>query len=169
MPIERYAEFRSKVSNEKGFIAYENVQETDALNYEETEATRGKNDSDKGASYNDLVQNIQDKQNVQIKGQFKKSDLTGLLAPDMNEVIVEAMERFDRIIPGFAGEEAVFAGIESRTSSPVRILRDPESLMSSFSGLYPCGEGAGYAGGIMSAAVDGIRVAEKVIQELSNL
>ncbi|MBQ7563584.1 MAG: FAD-dependent oxidoreductase [Lachnospiraceae bacterium] len=106
---------------------------------------------------------------VQIKGQFGNTDLSELLAPDMNEAICEAMECFDRIIPGFAGEEAVLAGIESRTSSPVRILRDPERLMSNLSGLYPCGEGAGYAGGIMSAAVDGIRVAEKVIQELSDL
>ena len=57
------------------------------------------------------------------------------------------------------------AGIESRTSSPVRIWRDNESGMSPVKGLYPCGEGAGYAGGIMSAAMDGIKVAEAIVRK----
>ena len=74
---------------------------------------------------------------------------------------IEGMEEFDHKIPGFAGEEAFAAGIESRTSSPVRIPRG-EDLQSPVRGLYPCGEGAGYAGGIMSAAMDGIRVAEAI-------
>ena len=68
---------------------------------------------------------------------------------------------FDSRIEGFAGPEAVCAGLESRTSSPVRIPRG-EDLQSAVRGLYPCGEGAGYAGGIMSAAMDGIRAAEAV-------
>ena len=71
------------------------------------------------------------------------------------------MEQFERKIPGFAGPEAFVAGLESRTSSPVRIPRG-DDLQSAVRGLYPCGEGAGYAGGIMSAAMDGIRVAEAV-------
>jgi uncharacterized FAD-dependent dehydrogenase len=58
-------------------------------------------------------------------------------------------------------EDAVFAGVETRTSSPVKILRD-EHFNSSVKGLFPCGEGAGYAGGITSAAVDGVRTAEKI-------
>ena len=57
------------------------------------------------------------------------------------------------------------SGVESRTSSPVRIHRD-ESFQSAIQGLYPCGEGAGYAGGIMSAAMDGLKVAEAIIQEM---
>ncbi|MBR2275921.1 MAG: hypothetical protein IJ873_07680, partial [Lachnospiraceae bacterium] len=170
VPIERYTEFRAEViSGEKSVTEECQAESSDVVSSRDTgpkEATQAAAESD---TTDPEHQFVSPGKYVQIKGQFKKSDLTGLLAPDMNEAIVEAMERFDRIIPGFAGEEAVFAGIESRTSSPVRILRDPESLMSSFSGLYPCGEGAGYAGGIMSAAVDGIRVAEKVIQELSNL
>ena len=61
----------------------------------------------------------------------------------------------------------MFSGVESRTSSPVRILRDDESLEASVKGLFPCGEGAGFAGGITSAAMDGIKTAEAVVKSLS--
>ena len=71
-----------------------------------------------------------------------------------------ALMQFDRRIKGFAAKDAVLTGVETRSSSPVRILRDGASLQSALRGLYPCGEGAGYAGGISSAAVDGIRVGE---------
>jgi hypothetical protein len=67
----------------------------------------------------------------------------------------------NRKLPGFAHPDGVLTGVETRSSSPVRICRD-EGLQSPLRGLYPCGEGAGYAGGIVSAAVDGIRVAEAV-------
>ena len=67
-----------------------------------------------------------------------------------------------RKIKGFDLPDAVLTGVESRSSSPVRIVRG-EDLQSNIKGLYPCGEGAGYAGGIMSAAVDGIKVAEKIL------
>ncbi|MDE7223627.1 MAG: hypothetical protein K2O34_07610, partial [Acetatifactor sp.] len=63
---------------------------------------------------------------------------------------------------GFDRPDAILSGVESRTSSPVRILRDEDTLQSSVRGIYPCGEGAGYAGGITSAAMDGLRVAEKI-------
>ena len=76
-----------------------------------------------------------------------------------------ALSEFDRRIRGFARPDAVFTGVETRSSSPVRILRDPDTLMSSLAGLYPAGEGAGYAGGISSAALDGIRVAERFAWE----
>ena len=68
----------------------------------------------------------------------------------------------DRKIRGFNLPDAVLTGVESRSSSPVRIVRG-EDFQSNIKGLYPCGEGAGYAGGIMSAAVDGIRIAEAVL------
>lgn len=75
----------------------------------------------------------------------------------------EALRAFDRQMRGYLSEEAVLVGVESRTSSPVRVPRDPESLESpDLAGLYPCGEGAGYAGGIVSAALDGIRVARVI-------
>jgi uncharacterized FAD-dependent dehydrogenase len=74
----------------------------------------------------------------------------------------EALPAFDRQIRGFAMEEAVLTGVETRTSSPVRIRRGEDCQSMNTRGLYPAGEGAGYAGGIMSAAIDGIRVAESV-------
>ncbi len=67
-------------------------------------------------------------------------------------------------IKGFAAYDAVLTGVETRSSSPIRILRD-ENFESSVKGVYPCGEGAGYAGGIMSAAVDGVKVALKIIEK----
>ena len=72
------------------------------------------------------------------------------------------MEQFDKVIKGFAGDQAMLSGIESRTSSPVRICRDDTLQCPTVRGLYPCGEGAGYAGGITSAAMDGMRVAEQI-------
>jgi len=81
------------------------------------------------------------------------------------EALKEAIPIFDRKIKGFAHKDAVLTGVETRSSSPVRILRD-EKMQASISGIYPCGEGAGYAGGIMSAAVDGIKVAQALIKEL---
>ncbi|MBQ2830550.1 MAG: hypothetical protein IJF15_06000, partial [Oscillospiraceae bacterium] len=77
----------------------------------------------------------------------------------------EALPIFERHIRGFAAPDAVMTAVETRSSSPVRILRD-EMYQSTLAGLYPCGEGAGYAGGIMSAAADGIRCAEKILEEL---
>ena len=74
---------------------------------------------------------------------------------------------FGRRSHGFLTNEAVVIGVETRTSAPLRIIRDAESLMSvNMPGLYPCGEGAGYAGGIVSAAIDGERCAEAVAKEL---
>ena len=75
--------------------------------------------------------------------------------------LAQALPLLDRKLRGFAAPDAVLTGVETRSSSPVRIIRD-ESYQSELRGLYPCGEGAGYAGGIVSAAVDGIRVAEAV-------
>ncbi|MDD6214381.1 MAG: hypothetical protein PUB42_04280 [Firmicutes bacterium] len=81
--------------------------------------------------------------------------------PDfVTETMKRAIFDFDRKIKGFADGGAVLTAPETRSSAPVRILRDKESFMSNIKGLYPCGEGAGYAGGIMSAAVDGIKVSE---------
>ena len=96
-----------------------------------------------------------------IKGQYAFGNLREVLPEDINLSIIEGMDHFGREIKGFDREDAIFAGVESRTSSPVRILRN-EDCQSPVKGLYPCGEGAGYAGGITSAAMDGIRVAEQI-------
>lgn len=87
--------------------------------------------------------------------------LAPCLPPYVIDSLRAAIPLLDRKVHGFACPDAVLTGIETRSSSPVRILRD-SSGMSSLAGLYPCGEGAGYAGGIMSAAADGIRIAEHV-------
>jgi uncharacterized FAD-dependent dehydrogenase len=98
----------------------------------------------------------------------KLGDLSHALPAYAVEAIREALPAFGRQIRGFDREDAVLTGVESRTSSPVRITRDPDSLQSlNVRGLYPCGEGAGYAGGILSAGVDGIKVAEAVARSLS--
>ena len=79
----------------------------------------------------------------------------------MNLDLLDGMYQFGKKIRGFDGPEAFFAGVETRTSSPVRIPRG-EDLCSAIEGFYPCGEGAGYAGGIMSAAMDGMKTAEAI-------
>lgn len=99
-----------------------------------------------------------------LKGTCRPADLT-TLSPIITESIRVAMPQFERKMPGFDCPEALLFGIESRTSSPLRILRN-EDGQGSISGIFPCGEGAGYAGGITSAAVDGIRTAEHVIRQL---
>ncbi len=96
------------------------------------------------------------------RGLWKMANLRSILPQTLNDCIMEGMQEFGQKIPGFDGPDILLSGVESRTSSPVRILRDNCCESISFPGVFPCGEGAGYAGGITSAAVDGIRVAEAV-------
>lgn len=104
------------------------------------------------------------------------SYLPGLTSVNLNEVLPErvhkrlrgGMQAFGRKLKGYLTNEAVLVAVESRTSSPVSIPRDPEHLAHpQVAGLYPCGEGAGYAGGIMSAALDGVRVVKAVTETAS--
>jgi len=90
------------------------------------------------------------------------TDLSGCLPDFVLDSLRGALPLLNRKVRGFAAPDSVLTGVETRSSSPVRIVRDGETLQSALSGLYPCGEGAGYAGGIVSAAVDGIRAAEAV-------
>ena len=94
-------------------------------------------------------------------------DLRACLPDFVCEALREALPELDRKLHGFAAPDAVLTAVESRSSSPVRILRDG-AYQSALRGLYPCGEGAGYAGGIMSAAADGMRAAEEILKELSD-
>ena len=89
------------------------------------------------------------------------TELSGCLPGYVTDTLRQSLPLLDRKLHGFAAPDAVLTGVETRSSSPVRILRG-EDYQSALRGLYPCGEGAGYAGGIVSAAVDGIRVAEAV-------
>lgn len=102
----------------------------------------------------------------QCKGDFVWADVSKILPEECNRAFVDGMECFGRQIRGFDRSDAVLLGVESRTSSPVRVRRD-ETLQSEIRGLYPCGEGAGYAGGITSAAMDGLRVAEQIASEFA--
>ena len=92
----------------------------------------------------------------------RPADLAACLPGFAIAAIREALPAFARQIPGFAMHDAVLTGVETRTSAPIRIPRDADGQSLNTTGLFPAGEGAGYAGGILSAGVDGIRVAEAV-------
>lgn len=96
-----------------------------------------------------------------IKGLYTFADINEILPKYISEAIKEAMPEFDKKISGFANEDTILLAIESRTSSPIKINRD-ENMQANISGIFPCGEGAGYAGGITSAAMDGLKVAEYI-------
>ena len=95
-------------------------------------------------------------------------DLRAVLPDFVTDTLAQALPQLDRKLHGFAAPDALMVGVETRSSSPVRLVRD-KTLQSNLRGLYPCGEGAGYAGGIVSAAVDGIRVAEAVAHPVTDL
>lgn len=103
-----------------------------------------------------------------IKGAWRFGSVHEILPDFLNQALVEGIDLIGQKIPGFADGDAYLSGVESRTSSPVRILRD-ETGQSALKGLFPCGEGAGYAGGITSAAMDGILIAEKVAMLYANV
>jgi uncharacterized FAD-dependent dehydrogenase len=90
------------------------------------------------------------------------TDLSGALPDYAIEALREALPQFNSSIPGYAMDDAMLTGVETRTSSPLRLPRDQQLESLNTPGLYPAGEGAGFAGGILSAAIDGIRVAEAV-------
>ena len=101
------------------------------------------------------------------KGDYVLSDVRSVLPEPLGNSIEEGILAFGKKIEGFDREDALLSGVESRTSSPVRIIRNPRGE-SNVEGVYPCGEGAGYAGGITSAAMDGIRVAEWICEKFKN-
>ena len=92
----------------------------------------------------------------------KWCDLSELFPAYVTETLRLAIEEMNKRLHGFAHPDAVLTAIETRSSSPIRIVRG-EDLQSNVQGVYPCGEGAGYAGGIVSSAVDGLRVAEAIL------
>ena len=94
------------------------------------------------------------------------AELKNCLPSYATETLREAILDFNNKIRGFAMPDSILTGVETRSSSPVRITRD-KNYLSNINGLYPVGEGAGYAGGIMSSAVDGIKVAEKIMERFA--
>lgn len=105
-------------------------------------------------------------------GTIKPSYLPGVTLSNLNEILpkfvsqtlLEGIKYFDTKLKGFANPDAILTGVETRSSSSVKILRN-DKLVSNIDGIYPCGEGAGYAGGIMSAAVDGIKCCYAVLEK----
>ena len=102
---------------------------------------------------------------------FRPGVKPALLAETLPEFVVKALRigirQFDKKMPGFITEEAHLIGVETRTSSPVRISRSKDSQSESTRGIYPCGEGAGFAGGIISSALDGIKAAQHLVEDLT--
>ena len=156
IPVQRYGEFRERVVLEQGG---ETAVQGSA-------STQDKSVTPYGAVGNNVGEGDVSGEILkpQCKGSYVWADVSRILPKACNEAFVEGMMAFGRQIRGFDRPDVVLSGVESRTSSPVRICRD-ESLQSVIRGLYPCGEGAGYAGGITSAAMDGLRVAEAIAAE----
>ena len=100
-------------------------------------------------------------------GRVRAADMNGILPEFICRELRLGIRSFDRKIKGFASESAILTGAETRTSAPVRIMRNEELLAVGKKSVYPCGEGAGYAGGITSAAIDGIRIALKLIERFA--
>lgn len=138
VPVERYGDFRTAVrANIEG----------------EAASTKGGTEGSLRKRYPEFA--------PAIKGAWQFAPVHEILPDTLNQALVEGIDSIGHSVSGFDDGDAFLSGVESRTSSPVRILRD-ETGQSAIRGLYPCGEGAGYAGGITSAAMDGILIAEKV-------
>ena len=115
--------------------------------------------------FGDFKQNKRSNQisedNLAIKGEYVFGDVSQIFNDQMKHNFISGMEHFGKIIKGFDSDDTLIIPVEARTSSPIRILRD-EQFESSVKGIYPIGEGAGYAGGITSAAMDGLKVAKNI-------
>lgn len=139
IPVEKLGDFNGRISKRKGCPKTVSISE---------EAFGEKNEPN-------------------IKGLWQYGSLDFL--PDyIAESIFEAFPEYGRMIKGFDDDNTLLIGLESRTSSPVRIVRDEKLQAVNIKGIYPCGEGAGYAGGITSAAVDGLKVFEEIVSEIIN-
>ena len=116
----------------------------------------------------DFLNNNKTRQIKSIKPTYKPgvtpTSLDNCLPKFVTTSLREALPKLDNKIKGFAHPDAVLTAIETRSSSPLRITRDKETLQSNIAGIYPAGEGAGYAGGIISSAVDGVRVSEEILK-----
>jgi len=129
-----------------------------------------------GSNYFAPIQTVRDfinNKKTENIGEVKPTYMPGVTYTNLKEILPEfvsstleeGIKYFDTKLKGFANDDAILTGVETRSSSPVKIVRDEKLMASDILGIYPCGEGAGYAGGIMSAAVDGIRCAYGVIEE----
>ena len=158
IPVESYADFsrgRDQEGEKPAYSCREVSEEKAESNSGAGDLIRG--ESDAAGSFREL--SMEETERLCLKGRSAYAPLHRILPADLLKDLTDGMASFERTIPGFTGPDAWVCGLESRTSSPVRIERDG-MFQSRIRGLIPCGEGAGYAGGIMSAAVDGIKAAE---------
>ena len=158
IPVESYADFsrgRDQEGEKPAYSCREVSEEKAESNSGAGDLIRG--ESDAASSFREL--SMEETERLCLKGRSAYAPLHRILPADLLKDLTDGMASFERTIPGFTGPDAWVCGLESRTSSPVRIERDG-MFQSRIRGLIPCGEGAGYAGGIMSAAVDGIKAAE---------
>lgn len=146
VPVERYGDFRAAVCAGQSAEVQASTVRRATESGQKTEAFLREYDSDFAPA---------------IKGTWRFAPVHDILPDVLNQALVEGIDLIGQSLRGFDSGDAYLSGVESRTSSPVRILRD-ETGQSAIRGLYPCGEGAGYAGGITSAAMDGILIAEKL-------
>lgn len=145
VPVQKYSDFRDCFRGEKKFPEMQMTQNVPS------------------GPYMPAAEYLPDR----LRGACRQAPVHTLLPASLTGDIIEGMEQFGHKIRGFNGPLALVAGVESRTSSPVRIPRDAQCESIGAAGLYPCGEGAGYAGGIMSAAMDGMRIAEAIARKYS--
>ncbi len=131
-----------------------------------------------GSDYSAPIQRVEDflkdrktsalgKVTPSYKRGIKKSDINKIFPKFITDSMKQGIVDMEKRLKGFADNDAILTGVESRSSSPIRILRNTTMEALGINGLYPCGEGAGYAGGIVSAAVDGIKCAEKIIEKVN--
>ncbi len=104
-----------------------------------------------------------------VRPSWQLSNLRGLYPPAMEEAFIQALELWGQRLPNFDRGDAILTGVEARSSSPLRLLRNTEGESLSLPGLFPAGEGAGYAGGIVSAAIDGLKAAQQIMQRYAPL
>ena len=100
-----------------------------------------------------------------MNGKYRTANLAEVLPNFVISMLKDGLSAFDRKIAGFAASDAVLSGAETRTSAPVRIVRGDDMCAAGREGIYPCGEGAGYAGGITSAALDGVKTALAIMEK----
>lgn len=153
IPIEAYGDYKKAIGWEMKELLNDKKKSDIS---EEKVAKTGKNEQE------DIKESIWQNFMPSVKGLWEYAPVHEILPENLSRAFVEGMEQFGRNIKGFNDKRVLVDGLESRTSSPVRIYRDDTLQAPALRGLYPCGEGAGYAGGITSAAMDGIRIAEAV-------
>lgn len=154
-----YISFNSRYPDELGAIGFQRVLEENAY-----KAGNGLIPAQRFGDFKADKISTSNEFEPCTKGKWEYSNVRAIFPKFISEDIIQGIESMGRRIKGFDTENALLMGVESRTSSPVRIHRN-ENFESNIKGLYPCGEGAGYAGGIVSAAVDGIKVAEAIIKK----